>query len=123
LRKEIKSTPVYEDGKVYAFKDINPQAPVHVLIIPKDLQGLNKLSNAKEENVAVLGYLLYAASVIAKNLNLDNGYRIVINSGDDAGKYKIIKNRFKSFIGQTVDYIHVHLLGGAKFGWPPGTNF
>ena len=94
MRKEIKSTPVYEDEKVYAFKDINPQAPVHVLIIPKDLQGLNKLSNAKEENVAVLGYLLYAASVIAKNLNLDNGYRIVINSGDDAGKYHIKKNRF-----------------------------
>jgi diadenosine tetraphosphate (Ap4A) HIT family hydrolase len=94
LRKEIKSTPVYEDENVYAFKDLYPQAPVHVLIIPKDLQGLNKLSNAKEENVPVLGYLLFAASIIAKNLNLDNGYRIVINTGDDAGKYQIINNRF-----------------------------
>jgi histidine triad (HIT) family protein len=94
---------------VYAFKDVNPQAPVHVLIIPKDLQGLNKLSNAKQENITILGHLLWAASEIAKQLNLDKGFRIVINSGDDAG--------------QTVDYIHVHLLGGAKFGWPPGTNF
>ncbi len=70
---------------------------------------MNKLSNAKEDNIPILGHLLWAASQIAKQFNLDNGFRVVINSGDDAG--------------QTVDYIHVHLLGGAKFGWPPGTNF
>jgi histidine triad (HIT) family protein len=67
------------------------------------------LSNAKEENVPILGKLLYGASIIAKQLNLDNGYRIVINNGREGC--------------QSVNYIHLHLLGGAQFGWPPGTNF
>jgi len=109
LRKQIPSTSVYEDHKVYAFKDINPQAPVHIIIIPKEMQGLNMLSNANESNVEILGYLLYSASLIAKQLNLGNGYRIVINNGKEGC--------------QSVNYIHIHLLGGAQFGWPPGTNF
>ena len=86
LRKEIKSDKVYEDDKVYAFRDINPQAPVHIIIIPKELQGLNMLSNATPENVPIMGHLLYSASVIAKQENLDNGFRIVINNGKDGCK-------------------------------------
>ncbi len=108
LKKEIPSTSVYEDEKVYAFKDINPQAPVHVVVIPKQMQGLNMLSNAVEENVPILGHLLYSASVIAKQMNLEKGYRIVINNGVEGC--------------QSVNYIHVHLLGGAQLTWPPGTK-
>ncbi len=108
LRKQIPSTAVYEDEKVYAFRDINPQAPVHIIIIPKEMQGLNMLSSAKEENIPILGHLMYAASVIAREEKLDNGYRIVINNGKEGC--------------QSVNYIHLHLLGGAQFGWPPGTK-
>ena len=86
VRKEIKSTPVYEDDKVYAFRDVNPQAPVHILIVPKEMQGLNMLSNAIPESIPILGYLMYAASVIAKQEGLENGYRIVINNGKDGCK-------------------------------------
>jgi diadenosine tetraphosphate (Ap4A) HIT family hydrolase len=65
---------------------VNPQAPVHILIIPKDMEGLNMLSNAKAENVPILGHLLYAANLIAQQEGLDNGYRIVINNGKDGCK-------------------------------------
>jgi histidine triad (HIT) family protein len=108
LRKQIPSSCVYEDEKVYAFRDVNPQAPVHIIIIPKEMQGLNMLQSAQVENVPILGYLLYSAAVIARQENLENGYRIVINNGKEGC--------------QSVNYIHIHLLGGAQFGWPPGTN-
>ena len=106
LKKEIPSDCVYEDDDVYAFRDINPQAPVHVLIIPKAVD-LQKLSDSKEEHKKILGILLYSASVIAKQEKIDeDGFRVVINNGKDGG--------------QEVNYLHVHLLGGKKFNWPPG---
>lgn len=104
---------------------MNPQAPTHILVLPKELEGLNMLSSATPENIPTLGNLLYTASVIAKQENLDNGYRIVINCGKDGCnfiKYLMIIN-FNFNLGQSVNYLHIHLLGGAKFGWPPGTNY
>lgn len=89
LRKEIPSKPVYEDEQVYAFRDINPQAPVHIIIIPKEMQGLNMLSNATSQNIPILGQLMFAASQIAKQEGLVNGYRIVVNNDRDGCK-KII---------------------------------
>ncbi len=79
------------------------------MIIPKQMDGLNMLSNAEERHEGILGHLMYSATLIAKKLELDDGYRIVINNGKNGC--------------QSVNYLHLHLLGGAKFGWPPGTNF
>lgn len=81
LRKKIPSTAVYEDEKVYAFKDVNPQAPVHIVIIPKELDGLTGLSKAEESHIPILGHLLYIANKIAEEQKLQEGYRIVINNG------------------------------------------
>ncbi|KAM3313576.1 hypothetical protein ACQJBY_032872 [Aegilops geniculata] len=81
IKKEIPSTVVYEDEKVLAFRDINPQAPTHIVIIPKVKDGLTGLSKAEERHVEILGCLLYAAKVIAKQEGLEDGYRIVINDG------------------------------------------
>lgn len=108
IRKEIPSTKVYEDDDVYAFRDINPQAPVHIVVIPKKMQGLNMLSSATPEHIPILGKLLFACSVIAKQEKLDNGYRVVVNCGKDGC--------------QSVNYLHLHLFGGAKLTWPPGTK-
>lgn len=108
VAKEIPSNKVYEDDEIYAFRDIQPQAPVHIIVIPKKMNGLNMLSSATEQHIPILGKLMYACSVIAKQEKLDNGYRVVINCGKDGC--------------QSVNYLHVHLLGGAKFGWPPGTK-
>lgn len=102
-KKEIKGNIVYEDNDVLAFKDLNPQAPVHILIIPKKhIETLNELQDEK-----LAGHLLTVSISIAKQNNLqDKGYRIVINCQKDAG--------------QAVFHIHYHLLGGRKFNWPPG---
>ena len=98
---EIPSTKVYEDEYVYAFNDIDPQAPVHVIIVPK-----NHISSANEIS-EVIGYIYSAAAKIAAQLNIsENGYRIVNNCGKDGG--------------QTVNHIHFHLLGGRSLAWPPG---
>lgn len=98
LKGEIPSTKVYEDEKVYAFKDINPMAPVHILIIPKfHIEGANALD---ESNVAVVADIMLAARKIAEEMKLDNGWRVVTNVGDDGG--------------QTVHHMHFHLLGGKK---------
>jgi histidine triad (HIT) family protein len=99
---------VYEDDFVFAFRDIAPAAPTHILIIPKNKDGLTGLSQAEERHEAVLGKLLVAAAKIAKQEGLEKGYRIVINDGEHAG--------------QTVFHLHVHLLGGKEFSWPPGTS-
>lgn len=105
LRKEIPCTPVYEDEFTFAFHDIHPQAPVHILIIPK-----KKIVNVNfmlEEDVEFAGRVLFAAKKIAKKLNLENsGYRLVFNNGEQAG--------------QTVFYMHCHLLAGRDLSWPPG---
>jgi histidine triad (HIT) family protein len=108
LKKEIPSTCVYENDKIYAFRDINPQAAVHVVIIPKELKGLNMLEKATEDHIDLLGNLILGAKLTAEKLELKEGYRVVINNG----RYGC----------QSVNYIHLHLLGGQQLGWPPGTQ-
>ena len=105
IRKEIPATIVYEDDRILAFHDVNPQAPIHILVIPK--KPIATLSNATEEDSALLGELLYRASCIARDEGLnEGGYRIAINNGAGAG--------------QTVFHLHIHILGGRAFSWPPG---
>ena len=102
---EIPSTKVYENDWVYAFRDINPQAPVHILVIPKRV--IARLGNAEADDAALLGHLLVSAAAIAHERGIDaGGFRTVINSGRDAG--------------ETVPHLHVHLLGGRALAWPPG---
>ena len=100
----IPVTRLYEDEQVLAFPDINPQAPVHILIIPR--QHFASLAHTAPEDTGLLGYLLAAAAEIARQQNLTKGYRLVINTGSDGG--------------QTVEHLLVHLLGGRHLGWPPG---
>ena len=104
LNKEIPGDIVYEDNECFAIKDINPQAPVHLLIIPKKL--IAKVSDANDEDRELLGSLLLASKKIARKFNLDDNYRLVINNGAKAG--------------QTVFHIHIHLLGGKSLSWSPG---
>ncbi len=101
----LRADIVYEDERLLAFKDIHPQAPVHVLVIPRE--HITALWEVDESHVQVLGRLLLAATDIASRQGIqETGYRIVINTGTEAG--------------QTVDHLHVHLLGGRKLTWPPG---
>lgn len=104
---EIPATVVKEDDKILAFKDINPVAPAHVLVIPKDRDGLTRLAKASNEHIEILGRLMVAAGEIAndESLGFGNGARIVINDGKQAG--------------QEVFHLHVHVLGGRDFIWPP----
>ena len=104
IDREIPADIVYEDELSLAFRDINPQAPTHILIIPK--KEIVSVAEATEDDAQLLGHLLIVARKLAEQLNLTSGYRIVTNSGRDAG--------------QTVFHLHVHLLGGRPFGWPPG---
>ena len=105
ISKEISSDILYEDSNYLAFKDINPQAPVHVLIIPK--KRISTISDLKEEDREVVGKMILIAKDIAKSLNIDDdGYRLVFNCKDHGG--------------QTVNHIHLHLLGGRQLNWPPG---
>ncbi|KAI5317109.1 hypothetical protein L3X38_036816 [Prunus dulcis] len=106
INKEIPSKVVFEDDKVLAFRDINPQAPTHILIIPKVKDGLTGLSKAEERHTEILGQLLYTAKLIAKQEGLDDGFRVVINDGPNGC--------------QSVYHLHVHLLGGRQLNWPPG---
>ncbi|CAN1173531.1 Adenylylsulfatase HINT1 [Linum perenne] len=106
INKEIPSNVVYEDDKVLAFRDINPQAPTHIVIIPKVKDGLSGLSKAEERHCEILGRLMYTAKLVAKQEGLDDGFRIVINDGPMGC--------------QSVYHIHVHLLGGRQMNWPPG---
>ncbi|MGP8251689.1 MAG: histidine triad nucleotide-binding protein [Terracidiphilus sp.] len=101
---EIPSTPVYQDELVYAFADINPKARVHVLVVPRE--HIESLQDAGKEDEAILGHLLAAAAEIARAKGLTRGYRVVTNVGEDGG--------------QTVDHLHLHLLGGRPMTWPPG---
>lgn len=100
VKGELPAKKVYEDEEILAFHDINPQAPVHILIIPK--KHIEELKAEPE----LLGKLLITAYNIAKQQNLEKGYRLVINQGKDAG--------------QAVAHLHLHLLSGRKFSWPPG---
>lgn len=105
IAREIPAKIVWEDDDAIAFEDVNPQAPVHVLIVPKKI--IPRLAEAKESDAAVLGKLLLAAKKIAEKLDVvKSGYRVVINSGPDAG--------------ESVPHLHVHLLGKRALAWPPG---
>ncbi|ABS33796.1 histidine triad nucleotide-binding protein [Clostridium botulinum] len=105
LKGEIPSSKVYEDELVYAFNDIDPVAPHHVLIIPKEhISSLNELT---EENSKVISHIFMVAKKIAKDLNIsEEGYRVISNCGESAG--------------QTVFHIHFHLIAGRNLQWPPG---
>lgn len=104
IRREIPADIVYEDNLCLAFRDVNPQAPVHVLVIPKE--PLAKLSDAESNHHALMGHLLLTVKRVAEQLELKKGYRVVINCGEEGG--------------QTVNHLHLHILGGRSFGWPPG---
>ena len=101
---EIPSENVYEDDKILCFKDLDPQAPVHVLIIPK--KHISSLDDVREEDSELLGYIMLKVREIAADLGLENGYRLVNNCGEDGL--------------QTVQHLHFHLLGRRKLTWPPG---
>jgi histidine triad (HIT) family protein len=105
ISRQIPARVVYEDEAVLAFEDIRPQAPVHILLIPKD--HFSSLVEASEERSGLLGRLLLLARDIARKKSLEGtGYRIVLNTGRDSG--------------QEVPHLHFHLLGGRKMTWPPG---
>ena len=108
MKKEIPANIIYEDDFCLAFKDINPVAKFHVLLIPKQKDNLDRLYNAEQKNQELLGHLMVKVAEIAKKNNLEDGYRIVINDG----KYG----------GQTVSHLHIHIIGGQQMYWPPGTG-
>ncbi|PZR79028.1 MAG: histidine triad nucleotide-binding protein [Chthoniobacterales bacterium] len=104
IAREVPAEILLENNQLIAFRDVNPQAPVHVLIVPKRV--LPRLGDATSADRELLGELLLAAAELAKKLGLKNGFRVVINSGPDAG--------------ESVPHLHVHLLGQRQLGWPPG---
>jgi histidine triad (HIT) family protein len=105
IRREIPANIVFEDDLCLAFTDINPQAPTHILVIPK--KPIPKLSDATSDDKALLGHLLLTVKQIADQVGLsEDGYRVVLNTGNNGG--------------QTVFHLHMHLLGGRPMQWPPG---
>ncbi len=105
IAREIPADIVYEDDQTLAFRDVNPQAPVHILIIPK--KPLANLLDAQPDDALLLGQLMQAAAHVARTLGIaDSGFRVIANVGLDAG--------------QSVDHLHLHLLGGRHLTWPPG---
>ncbi len=104
IRREIPADIVYEDAYCLAFRDINPQAPIHVLLVPK--QKIPRLVDAEENDQALLGRLLLAAGAVARQLGVGDAFRLVVNNGAEAG--------------QTVFHLHLHLLAGRPLHWPPG---
>ncbi len=104
IAREIPADIVYEDAHCLAFRDINPQAPTHVLVIPK--QEIPRLADAVEGDQALLGHLLLAAGKVARQLGVGDAFRLVVNNGADAG--------------QTVFHLHLHILAGRSMHWPPG---
>jgi histidine triad (HIT) family protein len=104
IRREIPAQIVYEDDLAIAFRDIQPQAPVHILVVPKE--PLPQLADATSQHHALMGHLLLTLKRVADQEGLSNGYRVVINTGTDGG--------------QTVPHLHLHLLGGRQLQWPPG---
>jgi len=104
INKQIPADIVYEDDLCLAIRDINPQAPVHLLLIPK--KPIDMLSNAGPEDQALLGHLLLAAGKIARELKVDGAFRLVINNGKEGG--------------QAVYHVHMHIMAGRPFRWPPG---
>jgi len=103
-RGEVESKKVMETDELIAFHDLNPQAPIHILIVPK--KHMASLDEAEEEDLNLLGKLLFAVKELAKRFHLTDGYRVVINTGS-AG-------------GQAIAHLHLHLLAGRHMSWPPG---
>jgi histidine triad (HIT) family protein len=101
---EIPADIVYEDDVCLAFRDIDPKAPVHVLVIPR--KEIRSLAEAEEEDGTILGHLFLVAAKIAKQQGLDQGFRAIVNSGRGGG--------------QEVDHLHIHVIGGRALTWPPG---
>ncbi len=105
IAREIPADIVYEDGMVLAIRDINPQAPTHILIFPK--KAIPRITEAKTDDKLLLGHLLLKAAEVADKIGLKKGgYRLVINNGADGG--------------ETVPHLHCHILGGRHMEWPPG---
>ena len=104
IRRELPADIVYEDEFCLAFRDINPQAPTHVLVVPK--KEIDKLSSANREDQALLGHLMLAAAKVARQLGVGDAFRVVVNNGAQAG--------------QSVFHLHLHILAGRKLDWPPG---
>ena len=104
INRQIPADIVYEDELCLAFKDVNPQAPVHLLLVPK--KPIDMLSTAGVEDQALLGHMLLAAGKITRELKIDGAFRLVINNGKEGG--------------QAVFHVHMHILAGRKFRWPPG---
>ncbi|KAG8176163.1 hypothetical protein JTE90_012953 [Oedothorax gibbosus] len=104
VRGEIPTKFIYEDDKCVAFNDINPEAPVHILVVPR--KPIVQLSSAEEEDGPLIGHLLLVARKVAKEAGLEKGFRIVINDGPEGG--------------QSVYHLHVHVFGGRRLTWPPG---
>ena len=105
IRREVPADIVHEDDQCLAFRDIEPQAPTHILIIPK--KAISGVQRAEAYDAALLGHLIVTAREIAEAEGIaDDGFRLVINAGDNGG--------------QTVDHLHIHLLGGRSLRWPPG---
>jgi len=103
--REIPANIVHEDERCLAFRDISPQAPVHILVVPREL--ITRVGWAKETDEGVLGHLLLTAAALARQEGIaESGYRLVINNGSDGG--------------ESVPHLHVHLLGGRRLDWPPG---
>jgi histidine triad (HIT) family protein len=104
ISREIPATIVYEDDQCLAFRDISPQAPTHVLLIPK--KEMHGLSDATDEDQALLGHLMLTATKIARDLGVGDAFRLVVNNGAEAG--------------QSVFHLHLHILAGRHMSWPPG---
>ena len=105
IDREIKADIIFENGNIIAFNDINPVAPIHILIVPKKL--IESINSIEEEDGELIGEMFYVAKKLAKKLKInESGYRTVFNTNDDGG--------------QTVYHIHLHLIGGRKLDWPPG---
>jgi diadenosine tetraphosphate (Ap4A) HIT family hydrolase len=105
LAKQIPSTTVFEDDLCYAFRDINPQAPTHVLVIPKIRAGLTQISKSTPDHATLLGHLMVQASAIGRS-ECPEGFRLVVNDGAHGA--------------QSVYHLHIHVLGGRQLTWPPG---
>jgi histidine triad (HIT) family protein len=104
IQRNIPADIVYEDDQVLAFRDINPAAPTHVLVIPK--KPISRIGAADTDDQSLIGHLMLKAAEIAQELKLENGFRLVINNGPDGG--------------ESVPHLHCHILGGRALQWPPG---
>ena len=104
INKEIPADIVYEDDSCIAFRDVNPQAPTHVLVIPR--KAIRSIADLDDDDQQLMGHLLLVIRNLAVELGLENGYRVIANAGEDGG--------------QSVDHLHFHLLGGRSLRWPPG---